>query len=209
VDEFVEGLAFNSAGDLFVSCQGSQSIIEITPGGITTTFATGSGLVEPWGLVFNNAGNLFVADYWPPGHIYEYTPDGVQSTFASGLSFPRALAIDSAGNLFVSELVFSNNTQSANIIKINPDGTQSIFASELSSPEAFAFQPIPQLQAVANGGTLQITVSMPYPFYSAIIQASTDLVSWVNVCTNTPPFTFTNSMATTSPCCFYRGVLGP
>ena len=34
---------------------------------------------------------------------------------------------------------------------------------------------------------------MPSPYYSTIIQASTDLVNWVNIYTNTPPFTFTDS----------------
>jgi hypothetical protein len=36
------------------------------------------------------------------GFIYSYTPNGVQSTFASGLSRPRGLAFDSVGNLFVA-----------------------------------------------------------------------------------------------------------
>ena len=32
------------------------------------------------------------------GFIYEYTPSGQQSTFASGLSRPRGVALDSASN---------------------------------------------------------------------------------------------------------------
>lgn len=207
VDGWIEGLTFNSAGDLFVSCNGSESIVEITPGGVTSTFAIGSGLVEPYELVFNDAGDLFVADRWPPGHIYEYTPDGVQSTFVSGLYSP--LAIDSAGNLYVAEGATSNSVPiGVNIIKIKPDGTQSIFASGLSNPQAFAFQPVPELQAAWTNGTLQVNVSMPSPYYSTILQASTDLVNWVNIYTNIPPYTFTDSTATTGPR-FYRARLGP
>lgn len=56
------------------------------------------------------------------GNIYEYTPGGVQSTFASGLSFPYGLAFNSAGNLFVS-------SGDGNIYEYTPDGTQSAFAS--------------------------------------------------------------------------------
>ena len=48
-----------------------------------STFA--SGLYGPYGLAFNSAGNLFVADYGS-GNIYEFTPGGVRSTFASGLN---------------------------------------------------------------------------------------------------------------------------
>ena len=36
------------------------------------------------------------------GFIYQYTPTGVQSTFASGLSRPRGLRFDHFGNLFVA-----------------------------------------------------------------------------------------------------------
>ena len=39
------------------------------------------------------------------GTIYEYTPSGVQSAYASGLSQPRGLAFDRIGNLFAAESV--------------------------------------------------------------------------------------------------------
>ena len=53
-------------------------------------------------LAFNSAGNLFVADQ-NSGNIYEFTPGGVQSTFASGLDYPYGLAFNSAGDLFVAD----------------------------------------------------------------------------------------------------------
>ena len=42
-------------------------------------------------LAFNSAGDLFEADNGS-GNIYEFTPGGAQSTFASGLSNPFGLA---------------------------------------------------------------------------------------------------------------------
>jgi DNA-binding beta-propeller fold protein YncE len=48
-----------------------------------------------------HAQNLYVTTN--RGVIFEYTPAGTQSTFASGLSMPRGLAFDSIGNLFVGE----------------------------------------------------------------------------------------------------------
>src|SRR6516165_5398786 len=36
------------------------------------------------------------------GSIYKITPDGTKSTFASGLSGPLGMAVDSAGNLLVA-----------------------------------------------------------------------------------------------------------
>ena len=47
------------------------------------------------------AQNLFEADYGS-GNIYEFTPGGAKSTFASGLGYPEAVAFNNAGDLFVS-----------------------------------------------------------------------------------------------------------
>ena len=80
------GLAFNSAGDLFVAT-GNDGIDEFTPGGGRSKFA----YVISVGLTFNSAGDLFDSD-WASGNIYEFTPSGVQSTFASGLYEPIELA---------------------------------------------------------------------------------------------------------------------
>jgi hypothetical protein len=83
------GLAFNSAGNLFETDLYSGDINEFTPGGVQSTFA--SGLSNSGGLTFNSANDLFVSDYYR-GNIYEFTPGGVQSTFVSGLNSPFGLA---------------------------------------------------------------------------------------------------------------------
>jgi DNA-binding beta-propeller fold protein YncE len=57
-----------------------------------STFA-GDGISYPWGLAFDAAGNLYVANT-----ISKVTPAGVVSTFvSSGLDAPEGLALDSAG----------------------------------------------------------------------------------------------------------------
>jgi DNA-binding beta-propeller fold protein YncE len=77
-------------------------------------------------------GDLFASINGGPGNgagfIYQYTPDGMQSTLASGLSRPRGLAFDSAGNLFVAT-IFASNTVQCTILKVMPDGTQDVFAT--------------------------------------------------------------------------------
>jgi sugar lactone lactonase YvrE len=50
------------------------------------------------------------------GAIFEYTPSGVQSTFATGLTTPRGLAFDSSGNLFAAETFFSDRNEFHNEI---------------------------------------------------------------------------------------------
>jgi len=63
-------------------------------------------------------GNLGVGG----GSIFEFTPGGSPFGFAVGLNFPRGVAFDSAGNLFVATTdVGGPSYQPA------PDGTQTTF----------------------------------------------------------------------------------
>lgn len=119
------------AQNLFVANNGAaNNILEITPGGAQSTFA--SGLGGPAGLAFNSTGNLFVANAIT-GNITEITPGGAQSTFASGLNVPYGLAFNSAGDLFVA------NGAANNIIVITPGGLRATFASGLVDPAGLAF----------------------------------------------------------------------
>ncbi|HKW30396.1 MAG TPA: HYR domain-containing protein, partial [Verrucomicrobiae bacterium] len=124
------GLAFNSAGNLFVANSGAGQVVEFTPGGAGSIFA--SGLNQPLGLAFDSGDNLFVADSGS-GNIYKFTSGGAQSTFASGLNTPFGLAMDSAGNLYEAD------DASGNINKFTPAGVQSTFASGLNLPVGLAF----------------------------------------------------------------------
>lgn len=78
------------------------------------------------------AQNLFASDY-DNGNIYSFTLGGQQSTFASGLVHPTALAFNSGGNLFVAA------SDPGSIIKFTPDGQRSTFAAGLSNPQGLAF----------------------------------------------------------------------
>jgi hypothetical protein len=87
------------------------------------------------------AQNLFEADRGS-GNIYEFTPGGVRSTFASGLNNPLGLAFDSAGDLFEADY------GSGNIYEFTPGGAQTTFASGLSYPAGLAFQTVPEPSAL-------------------------------------------------------------
>lgn len=65
--------------------------------------------------------------------------------------------------------------------------------------------PVPDFDGVKVGNTFQVSVANPTN-YSIIIQASTNLVNWVDVCTNSAPYTFTDS-CTAYPNRFYRAAL--
>ena len=90
------GLAFDSAGNLFVSTEsdepGNDTILMFTPDGTESTFAT--GLTTPRGLAFDGSGNLFVAESnpAPDGDILEFAAGGGAPTvFASGIDLPEFL----------------------------------------------------------------------------------------------------------------------
>lgn len=63
---------------------------------------------------------------------------------------------------------------------------------------------VPSSPAIVNGKFLLTISGTAYP---TIIQASTNLVNWVNIATNTPPFTFTDSVSAGYRDRFYRAVL--
>src|ERR1043166_1417731 len=72
-----------------------------------------------------HAQNLYVSAHTggrgaSPHSILEYTPSGVQSTYASGLSFPRGLAFDTLGNLFAAEtLAPADDVEVGKVLKFN------------------------------------------------------------------------------------------
>ena len=128
------GLAFNSAGNLYVSDAGSDTIYKFTPNAMQSTFAALPN-ATPYGVTFNSAGNLFVAASGGDagnGTIYEYTPLGVQSTFAtSGLDRPYDLAFDNAGDLFAA-----NNDGTGAINEYNSLG---VLVNTFYTPSSGAF----------------------------------------------------------------------
>jgi uncharacterized protein YecT (DUF1311 family) len=127
----VYNLAFDAAGDLFVSDEDSHSILKFTPDGKKSTFASGLGTYGVYNLAFDAAGNLFVSD-GDSHSILKFTSDGKKSTFATGFN-PTGMAFDDKGNLFVAD-------QEHSIFKFTPDGTRSTFANDLSTVGGSGFE---------------------------------------------------------------------
>ncbi|PYI43363.1 MAG: hypothetical protein DMF12_03885, partial [Verrucomicrobia bacterium] len=134
-------MAFDDKGNLFM--RDGNTIFKFTSEGVKSTFA--SGIVpetyDPYhiaevftGLALDRSGNLFVAEH-VSGSILKFTPDGKKSTFASGVS-PYKMAVDGAGNLFVTQDVSSNlfvtRDVSPSIFKFTPEGKKSTLASGVS-----------------------------------------------------------------------------
>src|SRR5439155_9723824 len=114
--------------------------------------------IAPFGLAFDGAGNLLVADpaiptnnpsRYVPG-IDKITPSGARSVFAAGfdINLPRGVVVDDAGNVFLAD------SGAGTIYKFTPDGVRSTFASGLTQPTFMAFAPNtatpPTVQVVAS-----------------------------------------------------------
>ena len=68
-----------------------------------------------------HAQNLYVSANVPGGNhaIFEYTPTGTQSTYATGLNNPRGLAFDSIGNLFATTAHNAGEIEIGRVLKFN------------------------------------------------------------------------------------------
>lgn len=136
-------------GTVSVAGEGTTSVtpgtLALFAGGIPSQQGStdGAGTVarfyEPMAVAVDDAGNVFVADV-ENRTIRKVTPDGTVTTLAGtgqsgnadgigsdAISYPKDLAVDRAGNLFVGD---SNCT----VRKIAPDGTITTFAKPPSAP---------------------------------------------------------------------------
>ena len=180
-----DGIAIDAAGSLYVSDAGNATIRKVTSGGTVSTLAglagsfgsvDGSGSQARFGIVRGIAvgtdGTVYAADF-TSGTIRVITPAGVVSTRAgspsnaggsadgtgSGASFngPSGLAVDSAGNLFVTDSL------NATIRKVTPAGVVTTFAGTAGSggsadgTGAAARFSLPTGISVGAGDTLYVT----------------------------------------------------
>jgi sugar lactone lactonase YvrE len=146
---YPQGVAVDSAGNVYVADSGNHTLRKVTPGGVGTTLAglagslgsadgTGSAarFYYPYGMAVDSAGNVYVGDLF--NHtIRKVTPGGVVTTLAglpgnSGsadgtgsdarFDYPRGVAVDSAGNVYVAD--YGNHT----IRKVTPGGVVTTLA---------------------------------------------------------------------------------
>src|SRR5437773_4587943 len=131
----------------------NRLFIVVTATGLVTMLAAVSAHAAR-NLAVDDKGNLFVADT-DSASILKFTSDGKKSTFASGVS-PYKMAVDGAGNLFVTQDVSSNlfvkGDVSPSIFRFTPEGKKSTLASGVS-PDKMAVDGAGNLFA-ADGNTI-------------------------------------------------------
>jgi uncharacterized protein (TIGR03437 family) len=149
------GLAADSAGNVFIAQSSDFRIRRVDTAGVITTYAgsgntgfagdggaaTSASLSPPsnghQGIAVDAAGNLYIPDY-NNHRVRKVNTSGIISTVAgsgalldsgdggpatsAGVRFPVSVAVDSAGNLYIAELL------SARVRKVSPGGTITTFA---------------------------------------------------------------------------------
>jgi formylglycine-generating enzyme required for sulfatase activity/sugar lactone lactonase YvrE len=179
------GIAVDSAGNVYVADMGNHTIRKITAVGVVTTlagFPGGSGSVngtgsaarfnQPFGIAADSAGNVYVADY--ANHtIRKITSGGVVTTLAGAagsegsadgigsaarFTNPAGVAVDNAGIIYVADA--SNGT----IRKVTSSGVVTTVAGAPRSVPAWldgigstARFSVPWCIAVDSSGTLYVT----------------------------------------------------
>jgi sugar lactone lactonase YvrE len=140
-----QGIAVDSAGNLYVADTDNYTIRKVTPAGVVTTLAgsvinpghyDGSGgsasFNSPWGVTVDRAGAVYVTDQFS---IRKITPEGIVTTLAGGswgdadgagsaasFRYPEGIAVDASGNLAVAD------TGNSNVRRITPTGSVTTVA---------------------------------------------------------------------------------
>ena len=144
----IGGVAVDLDGNVLAADSDNNLVVKISPTGVLTVVAgngfhgfsgdggpaTSASLAFPRGVAVDAAGNLYIADQ-ENGRVRKVSPGGIITTVAGGasplfpdigdggpatsasLAFPRGVAVDAAGNLYIAD------QKNGRIRKVSPDGT--------------------------------------------------------------------------------------
>src|ERR1035438_7544372 len=130
------GVAADRAGNVYFGSSICGTVRKVDTSGVLSTYAGGStfdgSLGAPWGVALDNSGNLYVCDDAVGTRVYKVTSGGAITTIAGNgtngfsgdggpatsaqLSEARAVAVDSAGNVYIAD------TGNLRVRRVDPSG---------------------------------------------------------------------------------------
>jgi trimeric autotransporter adhesin len=150
-------VAVDASGNVYIVDSANFRVRRVTPGGVISTYLVGTvaGRGVPAGLAVDGMGNLYVSDSYL-NWVVKVTPSGTVSTVAgtgtagySGdggpatqamLNAPHALALDQAGNLYITD------SQNRVIRRVTPGGLIATVAGSGNVPLPTDYEGIPATQ---------------------------------------------------------------
>jgi hypothetical protein len=138
-------IAFDRAGQMYVSSRFDGTVYRVAPNGTMSTYAEGMGVAT--GIAFDRAENLYVGDR--SGTIFKIARDRQIFVFATLEPSVSAyhLAFSPAGDLFVT----GPTTSSFDCVyKIDAQGTLATFFRGLGRPQGLAFDAAGNLYVAAS-----------------------------------------------------------
>jgi sugar lactone lactonase YvrE len=143
IGEVATDVAVDHSGNIYVADPQNDAIRKITPTGTMTIVGHAAGFNHPEGVAIDDAGTLYVADTLNNA-IRKIAPDGKVTTLAGSVgqwgsadgigsaarfNGPQGIAVDTAGNVYVTEgYVRLVDVNAYRIRKISPSGAVTTLA---------------------------------------------------------------------------------
>ncbi len=140
-------IAFDRAGEMYVSSRNDEAVYKVAPNGTMSTYAEGMGVAT--GIAFDREENLYVGDR--SGTIFKIARDRQIFVFATLEPSVSAyhIAFNHQGEMFVTG---PSTSSFDNVYKVDPHGTVSVFYRGLGRPQGLAFDIEGNLYVAASLG---------------------------------------------------------